>query len=172
MTFARLRAGYEKFLEAIVMLLMVVLFLEVMIGVIYRMSGASLSWYDEIASVLLAWITYYGAALAAIKRAHIGCPAPIAALKPRYRLPLTLIGEACVFGFLILLAWVGFAVMNVLATDYLVSLPEVSVAYTQSVIPIGAVLFIIAEALALPDIVREARGLKPSGTNVAMEASH
>lgn len=172
MTFSRLREGYEKFLEAIVIFLMVVLFCEVTVGVIFRMSGASLSWYDEIASVLLAWITYYGAALAAIKRAHIGCPAPIAALKPQFRLPLTLAGEACVFGFLIVLAWMGYAVLDVLATDFLVSIPEVSVAYTQSVIPIGAVLFIIAEAFALPDIVREARGLKPARGNVPMEASH
>lgn len=172
MTFARIRAGYEAFLEAIVMLLMVVMFCEVTIGVVFRMVGESLSWYDEVASVLLAWLTYYGAALAAIKRAHIGCPAPIAALPPRFRLPLTLIGEAFVFSFLILLAWIGYFVLDVLATDYLVSLPDISVAYTQSVIPIGAVLFIIAEAFALPDIVREARGLKPAGGNVAMEASH
>ncbi len=172
MTFARLRAGYEKFLEAIVIFLMIVLFCEVTVGVVFRMSGASLSWYDEIASVLLAWLTYYGAALAAIKRAHIGCPAPIAALKPILRVPLTLLGEAFVFAFLIVLAWMGYAVLDVLATDFLVSIPEVSVAYTQSVIPIGAVLFIIAEALSLPDIVREARMGKMTGTNAAMESSH
>jgi TRAP-type C4-dicarboxylate transport system permease small subunit len=172
MTFVRLRAGYEKFLETIVILLMVVLFCEVTVGVVFRMSGASLSWYDEIASVLLAWLTYYGAALAAIKRAHIGCPAPIAALKPTLRVPLTLLGEAFVFGFLIVLAWMGYAVMDVLATDYLVSLPEVSVAYTQSVIPIGAILFIIAEALSLPEILRQARELKPAGGNVYLESSH
>jgi hypothetical protein len=33
----------------------------------------------------------------------------------------------------------------------------VSVAFTQSVIPISAVLFIIAQALALPETLREAR---------------
>ena len=32
---------------------------------VYRKAGASLTWYDEIASILLAWVTYYGAALAA-----------------------------------------------------------------------------------------------------------
>ena len=53
-------------------------------------------------------------------------------------------------------------VLEVLATDNLVSIPEVSVAYTQSVIPISAVLFMIAEALVLPDVLREARGVKPA----------
>jgi hypothetical protein len=32
---------------------------------------------------------------------------------------------------------------------------------TQSVIPIGAVLFIIAEALGIPEVIREAK--KPDG---------
>ena len=36
--------------------------------------GQSLTWYDEVASHLLAWLTFYGAALASVKRAHIGCP--------------------------------------------------------------------------------------------------
>ena len=56
-----------------------------------------------------------------------------------------------------LIAWVGYSVLDVLATDNLVSLPHVSVKYTQSVIPISAMLFIIGEALALPEILREAR---------------
>jgi hypothetical protein len=36
---------------------------------------------------------------------------------------------------------------------HLISLPWVPVMFTQSVIPIGAVLFIICEALSLPDYV-------------------
>jgi hypothetical protein len=47
----------------------------------------------------------------------------------------------------------------VLATDYLISFPEVSVAWTQSVIPISCTLFIVAELLNLPASIRAARGL-------------
>ena len=39
----------------------------------------------------------------------------------------------------------------------MVSLPEVPTQLTQSAIPIGAVLFIIAEALRLPEILHDAR---------------
>jgi TRAP-type C4-dicarboxylate transport system permease small subunit len=46
---------YGRFLEAVVMSLMVILFLEVMVGVVFRMLGNSLSWYDEVASILLAF---------------------------------------------------------------------------------------------------------------------
>jgi hypothetical protein len=39
----------------------------------------------------------------------------------------------------------------------MVSLPWVPLQITDSVIPIGAVLFLIAEALRLPDVMRDAR---------------
>jgi TRAP-type C4-dicarboxylate transport system permease small subunit len=168
----RLRGAFVRFLEAIVILLMAVLALEVTVGVVFRTLGRALVWYDEIASVLLAWLTYYGAALAALKRAHIGFPGLLRSLEPRYRLPLTLLSEACVFGFFALLAWVGYSVLDVLATDYLVSLPAISVKYTQSVIPVGSVLFMIAEAMVLPELIREARGLPPRANDTAKEVTH
>ena len=154
---SRLRTWYERLLELIVIVLMIVLAAEVTVGVVFRTLGQSLAWYDEIASVLLAWVTYYGAALAALKRAHIGVPGVVQALPRRFRLPLVLLAETLVFAFFLLLAWVGWRVMDMLATDFLISLPEVSSKYTQSVIPIGAVLFIIAQALNLPETLRAAR---------------
>jgi len=154
---SRLRTWYERLLELIVIVLMITLAAEVTVGVVFRTLGHSLAWYDEIASVLLAWVTYYGAALAALKRAHIGVPAVVQALPRRFRLPLVLLAESLVFAFFLLLARVGWQVMDMLATDFLISLPEVSSKYTQSVIPIGAVLFIIAQALNLPETLRAAR---------------
>ncbi len=162
MSLARVRAAYEKFLEALVIVLMVALAAEVTLGVAFRYSGHALVWYDEVASVLLAWLTFYGSALAASKRAHIGCPELVRMFRPALRLPIAIVAEACVFAFFIVLAWVGYVVLDVLATDNLVSIPAISVKYTQSVISISAVLFIIAEALALPDILREALGLEPA----------
>lgn len=157
MSLARVRAAYERFLEWIVLALMAALALEVTLGVVFRYVGAALVWYDEVASILLAWVTYYGAALAALRRAHLGVPELVAALPPAARVPVTVLAEACVFAFFILLAWFGSAVLEVLANDTLTSLPEVSVLYTQSVMPVSAVLFIVAEALALPEVLSEAR---------------
>jgi hypothetical protein len=51
----------------------------------------------------------------------------------------------------------GRGVVNILAADRLVSLPEVSVAYANSVIPISAVLFVVGQLLVFPDVLREAR---------------
>jgi TRAP-type C4-dicarboxylate transport system permease small subunit len=154
---ARLRARFERLLELIVILLMAALAVEVLLGVSFRKFGSALVWYDEIASVTLAWLTYYGAALAALKGAHIGVPEIIRMLPPAVRVPLVLFAEAIVLVFFAVLAWYGWVVLEVLATDTLVSLPDVSVMYTQSVIPIGAVLFILAEVLRLPELLAEAR---------------
>lgn len=157
MRVSSLRRGFETGLEWLVIALMVTLAVVVTAGVAFRYTGNALVWYDEVASILLAWVTYYGAALAALKRANIGVPEVVRLLPPAPRVALAYLAEVFVFGFFILLAWVGYSVLQVLVYDRLVSLPAVSVAWAQSVIPLGSLLFIIAEALALPQIIRHAR---------------
>ncbi len=152
--FLRLRALFERALETIAILLMTSLAVVVVLAVIYRKAGASFSWYDEVASIQLAWLTYYGAALAALKRAHIGFDGLVRALPLPLRVPALLLGEAVVIAFFAVLAWTGVQVHIALEGDYLVSLPWVPVQFTKSVIPIGAVLFILAQLLSLPDVIR------------------
>jgi TRAP-type C4-dicarboxylate transport system permease small subunit len=156
--FASVRAGFERLLETIVIVLVAALTLLVICGFVFRYIGHALSWYDETASIGLVWLTYYGSALAALKGAHIGVPGFVNAMPPRIRVPVTLFAEACVFLFFIVLAWTGLQVLVVLAGDGMVSLPWVPLQLTDSVIPIGAVLFIIAEAMRFPKVMRDARG--------------
>ena len=65
--------------------------------------------------------------------------------------------EKVVFGFFVLLAWTGYSILDILASDRLVSLPTVSVAYANSVIPISAVLIVIGQILVFPEVIRDAR---------------
>jgi TRAP-type C4-dicarboxylate transport system permease small subunit len=160
-TLARVSEALERLLEVVLMLLMVTLTLVVVVAVVYRKAGASLSWYDEVASIMLAWLTYYGAALAALKRAHIGFDGLVRAFAPGWRMAAVAVSEIFVFGFFVVLAWTGWIVLLVLEGDTLVSLPEVSVQITQSVIPIGAVLFIVCEAVSLPGYWRRMRDNLP-----------
>ena len=160
---ARVRNGYEKFLEAVVIVLMTALAVEVTVGVVFRSIGQSLVWYDEVASILLAWLTFYGSALAAVKHAHIGCPEVVAMLPPRARYVLRFVAEALVIAFFALLAWVGYSILDVLATDHLVSLPAVPVNYVQSVLPISAVLIILAEIITLPEVLAASLVDRPRG---------
>jgi len=168
----RLRAGFELLLEWIVIVLMVALSAEVTAGVFFRTIGLSLSWYDAVASVMLAWLTFYGSALAALKRAHIGFPGLVNGMPPAWRLGFVLFTEVLVIGFFALLGWTGYSVLEVLATDNLVSLPWITVAWTQSVIPVSAVLIILAELVNLPQMIREARGLAASQASDLAEMTH
>lgn len=164
-----LRERYERLLEWIVIALMAILFVEVTLGIVYRTIGASLSWYDEVASILLAWLTFYGSALGAVKRAHIGCPEVVALLGPAARVAARLVASVLVVAFFALLGWVGYDILAILESDHLVSLPEVPVAWVQSVIPISAVLIIAGELLSLPMALRQARAGHAAQTG---EASH
>jgi len=172
---ASFRKRYEKALEWVVIGLMAILALEVVIGVVFRTLGASLSWYDEVASILLAWLTFYGSALASAKRAHISCPELVAMMPPLPPTAVTVAVQLLVIGFFALIGWLGWQVLEVLQTDFLVSLPQVSVMYVQSVIPISAVLIIIAELLTFGDAMAWARAGHATGAtaeSAAREASH
>lgn len=142
---------FAKAMEWVTVLLMIILTLVVVAAVIARLSGASFSWYDEVAAIILAWITFYGSALAAVKRRHIGFDAVLLALPRRVRLAGVILAETVVAVFFIILAWTGFRVLQVLVGSTLVSLTWVPVTLTQSVIPIGAVLFLIGQLLSLPN---------------------
>ena len=123
----------------------------VLVAVTWRELGWALTWYDEVATVMLAWLTYYGSALAALRRGHLASPEVLHALPEAIRLPLFLAGEFLVIGFFLILAWAGLQVVILLEGDTLISLPWIPVQLTQSVIPVGAVLFIIGHLLSLPD---------------------
>jgi TRAP-type C4-dicarboxylate transport system permease small subunit len=158
------RAAYEKALEWVVIVLMTAMAVEVTIGIVFRSIGQSLVWYDEVASILLAWLTFYGSAYAAVRRGHISCPELVALMPPGPRLAVTVGVEVLVIAFFALLGFVGWQVMEVLATDTLVSLPWVRVSWVQSVIPVSAVMIILAELLTLPDALAWARAERAHGT--------
>lgn len=149
-----LRGRFERLLEAVVLVLVAALAVVVVMGVGFRKFGAALVWYDEVASILLAWLTYYGAALAALKRAHIGFPNLVRRLRRPWRVPVVVAGEAVVVAFFLVAAWAGWRVLVILEGSGMVSLPWVPTRLTQSVIPIGCVLFVIAQLLSLPEVLR------------------
>ncbi|MFZ5568105.1 MAG: TRAP transporter small permease [Pseudomonadota bacterium] len=156
--FFTLRSAFDRALTAFVIFLLASLAIIVLMGVTYRKLGIAMVWYDEVASIALAWLTYYGAALAALKRAHIGFPGLVNAMPPMLRVPVVLLGEAIVIGFFVLLAWYGYQVLVILEGDTMVSLTWVPTQLTQSVIPVGAVMFILAQLFSLPELLAQARG--------------
>ena len=172
MTLQTVRRRYEQLLEAIVLILMIALTVLVIAGAAFRYLGHALSWYDEMASIGLVWLTYYGSALAALRGAHIGVPGLVNAMPPRMRLIAAVFAEAVVLIFFVMLAYYGLQVVIVLQGEHMITLPEVSSQLTQSAIPVGATMFIIAELLRLPDVLRAARGKGFVDTETIEAISH
>ncbi|KIN60539.1 TRAP dicarboxylate transporter subunit DctQ [Sulfitobacter noctilucae] len=149
-TLSRINRALSRVLEWITISLMIMLTLIVAMAVIARLMGQSFSWYDEVAAIMLAWITYYGSALAALHRRHIGFDTVLLAMPLNLRVAALLVGELIVLVFFFLMARAGLQVLDVLAGDTLISLTWVPIQLTQSVIPIGAILFMLCQMLSLP----------------------
>ena len=158
MALEAIRRGYERALEWLTVFLMGILALEVTVGVIFRTAGYSLVWYDEFAAILLAWLTFYGSALASVKRAHIGCPEVMAMLPRKLKFAFRLIAEVLTISFFLLMGWMGYQVLEVLNTDYLITMPSIPVSWVQSVVPISAVLIVAAELITLPNVLSKCLG--------------
>lgn len=159
---ALFRRVLESSLVVFCIALIVGLTLLVSVAVITRKLGVPFGWYDEVATVMLAWLTYYGSAYAALRRSHIGIPSIVGMMPPGLRVALVVLAQALVAGFFALVAWFGWQVLVILEGDTMITLPSVPVRLTQSVIPIGAVLFIVADLLTLPERLAEARrGARP-----------
>lgn len=157
MKFETFHRYYDRLLEGIAAALMGGVTLIIVAGFVFRWIGYSLVWYDEVGAISLCWLTYYAGALAALRGAHIGFPGLVNALPPNWRVAATCFASAITIFFFGLLTVTGISVVRILKGDTLVSLPDVSLQVTQSVIPIAAALFVIAELIRLPGLLREAR---------------
>ncbi|MFT7060405.1 MAG: TRAP-type C4-dicarboxylate transport system permease small subunit [Pseudorhodobacter sp.] len=143
-------------IETICLALLVALTGAVVYSTTMRYLGMSPSWYDEIASVLLAWITYFGAAYAIFLRQHMGFSGIVTALPKTAAVALALLSEVLVIGYFAVIAWYGNAVLAAAKWDSLLSLRWMTLDIVQSVIPITAVLMIIGTVLTMPRALRHA----------------
>lgn len=152
---AHFRKLLDQLLVWFILIQMVALTAVVIIAVVARITGNSVSWYDEIAAIQLSWLTYYGGAYAALHRRHIGFDTVLLAIPMPFRMFAVYFAEIVVIGFFVVLAITGYQVLVVLEGTYLVSLDWVPIQITQSVIPIGAVLFVLCELLSFPNYFKK-----------------
>jgi|TARA_A100001011_G_scaffold367108_1_gene420255 TRAP-type C4-dicarboxylate transport system permease small subunit len=151
MTLENFKKSYDKTLEFILFLMMIALATVVIMGVSFRWSGHALTWYDEVASMQLAWLTYYGSAYAALKGGHISVPSILKSFPLYIRKPLFFVSKLLVYGFFILLTYYGFKVLVLVQGETLTTLEWFPQPLAQSVIPVASILFIISETLNFKD---------------------
>ncbi|WP_425406782.1 TRAP transporter small permease [Hwanghaeella sp.] len=148
----------RRFLETVTIALIVTLACVVIVAVVARyVFNSSFIWYDEVASILLAWITFYGAAYAAMQRRHLGFEGLVLACPPKLRAVLFILAEIIVYAVFIILAHAGWVILKIMGNETLVSLRWVPLWFTQSVVPVGAGLFILAQILSTPQTITRLR---------------
>ena len=132
--------------EVWTVLLLVLMVLLVSVGVFFRyVVNSSLSWYDEFASFLLVWMTFYGAVVASYRRRHIGFEVVVDRLMPNTRRIVELIAESCVLGFQAVLLYYGWQLMQKMGDETTVSLVWVKMRWIYSVLPItGGLMLVIS----------------------------
>jgi TRAP-type C4-dicarboxylate transport system permease small subunit len=117
-------------------------------GVFFRyVLNSSLSWYDEFASYMLVWLTFYGTVVADYQRRHIGFELLVDKLAPPARRAVDVVAELAVLGFQFVLCYYGWALTRTMADETAISLPWVKVGWINSVLPItGGLLLLISVA--------------------------
>jgi len=167
---SRLARWLDVSLQAVTIFLLVALALVVLLGVGYRYSGNSLIWYDEVASVLLAWITFTGAALATMRNAHLSFSGLLYSLPPKGRLLLFSGVELIFLATFAVIGWAGWAILDIFGNETLISVRFVSRSFVQSILPVSAGLVILARLLTLPERYEDAKiGLDPEEREIAAE---
>ncbi len=102
-----------------------------------------MTWSEECAQMLFAWLTFLGAYVGFRSRSHILIDTLIIYLPGRLRLALSRSVDLCVLALLALMVWEGFSLVR---TTWSLEFPamEISRGYLYLSLPVGGVLMILA----------------------------
>lgn len=126
--------------------LLVALTTVVCLGVFFRyVLNDSLVWYDEFASYLLVWLSFYGAVVAHYHQRHINFDLLVEKLAPLPRRVADVAAELAVLGFQFVLFYYGWILTERLGDESTISLPWVRIVWVNSVLPItGALMLVVS----------------------------
>ncbi len=135
-------------------LLLVLMVVVVSLGVFFRyFLNSSLVCYDEFASYLLVWLTFYGCVAASYRGRHIGFEAVVNGLLPQTRRIIEFISESFVLVFQIVLCYYGWLLTRRMGDETTISLVWVKMSWIYSVLPITGGLMLLISLTRLIEIV-------------------
>jgi TRAP-type transport system small permease protein len=115
----------------------------VIVSVFYRyLLNSPLTWTEELASLLFAWLTFTGAFVGFRNRSHIAIDTLVIFLPPALRRGLARLVDVCILFLLLLFVWQG---IRLTAATWSLEFPamEISRGYLYLAFPIGAVLMAV-----------------------------
>ncbi|HUU50033.1 MAG TPA: TRAP transporter small permease [Nitrospinota bacterium] len=131
-----------RLVEYIVILLMIAMTLLVVVAVIFRKAGHSISWYDEFAGYILVWVTFWGAVIALERKRHIGFESLVELMpKSIQKMVMSVVYIFLIFLNLVLIKY-GWRLTTELTGETAITLP-VPIGYINAVLPITASLMLI-----------------------------
>src|SRR3989454_8749223 len=108
------------------MALMVAMVALVTIGVFFRyIVNASLSWYDEFASYLLVWLSFYGAVVATWRGRHINFETLAERARPVVRRAMAVVSEVLSLASQAVLLVYGIVLVRAVGHETAVSIEAV-----------------------------------------------
>jgi TRAP-type C4-dicarboxylate transport system permease small subunit len=126
----------------------------VFFGVFFRYAlNSALVWYDEFASYLLVWLTFYGSVVASFRRRHVRLDLVLERLSPGAKRAMEFVSEVFVFGFQIVLFYYGALLTQKLGDESSVSLDWVRMTWVYSVLPITGGMMLLVSGAELARIV-------------------
>jgi len=151
---AKLLGRLVALVEWWAVLLLAGLAVLVCLGVFFRyVLNASLTWYDEFASYMLVWLTFYGTVVADYRRRHIGFELLVDKLAPTPRKVVDFVAETAVLGFQFVLCYYGWVLTEKMGDETAISLTWVKVSWINSVLPITGALLLLISATRLVGIL-------------------
>lgn len=151
----KVRGGFIRTLEVLLMVLVAVMTLTVLWGVFTRFClGYQADYTDELARVLLVWIAMIGSALAFGVKAHLGVDYFVSKLHPEARKTLSVIVQLVILAMaLIVFVIGGWGLAAGQMGQQLPALPIArGVVYVS--MPIGGVLIILFALENMIEIIR------------------
>ena len=112
-------------------------------SVVFRyLLNSPLTWTEELASLLFAWLTFVGAFMGFRSRSHISIDTVVIFLPPAVRRGIARLVDVCVLLLMGLFVWQG---ASLTLTTWSLEFPamEISRGYLYLAIPVGAILMAI-----------------------------
>ena len=148
----------DRAVDFFLVLLMVAMAVVVFLQVFYRyVLDAPLSWPEEIARLLVVWLTFVGGYMAMREHRHVGFDLLVKKVSPRVQAVIRILGRAMVVVFLLVVVGQGWIFMRKFIG---VEMPYTGLSigiFAYSVFPISGALMILQAVVDFADSVRVLR---------------
>ncbi len=163
----RLKNGSLKFLNLILVIAVGALVLDVLLGVASRyLWGAQVKWTEELATILLIWVSFLGIAAAFEAKAHLGIDFLVERLSGCAQRRLELLSHliSIVFVCIAFLLGGGILVRQALVNVNILPALQVSDVVMYLPLPLSGLFILVYEAANFLEVLR-----KPCGADEGEE---